>query len=256
MRREENKFMAKEKNIVNVILDLIEKLLPLYFIFMIIWWFADRERFVHWAVYSILLMAVFVVFAVWRKKNRFNWVRKWHNNRDLLVSLRSMKPSEFEDYIADLFNRLGYKARAVGGSGDGGIDVIAEKNGVKHYIQCKKFITSKVVVGAVRDFYGALADHLAKDKGIFITTNIFTADAERFVEDKPIELIDGNRLTEYIHLAEKEAVRPAPNAKTADKVCPRCGGKLTKRTGKHGEFYGCSNFPKCRHTEKYLFSNS
>ena len=34
------------------------------------------------------------------------------------------------------------------------------------------------------------------------------------------------------------------------KTCPICGGNLIKRKGKYGEFYGCSNFPKCRFTRK------
>jgi DNA topoisomerase-1 len=33
-------------------------------------------------------------------------------------------------------------------------------------------------------------------------------------------------------------------------VCPKCGNALVKRTSKHGEFLGCSAFPKCRHIEK------
>ncbi|MBL7980073.1 MAG: NERD domain-containing protein [Bacteroidetes Order II. Incertae sedis bacterium] len=32
--------------------------------------------------------------------------------------------------------------------------------------------------------------------------------------------------------------------------CPRCGGKLVTRKGRFGNFYGCSNFPKCRYTHK------
>lgn len=31
-------------------------------------------------------------------------------------------------------------------------------------------------------------------------------------------------------------------------VCPNCGGKLVLRTGKYGNFYGCSNYPRCRYT--------
>ncbi len=31
-------------------------------------------------------------------------------------------------------------------------------------------------------------------------------------------------------------------------ICPSCGGELTKRTGRYGEFIGCSNFPRCRYT--------
>ena len=39
-------------------------------------------------------------------------------------------------------------------------------------------------------------------------------------------------------------------------TCPRCGGKLVLRTAKSGpnmgkQFYGCSNFPKCRFTKEY-----
>ena len=33
------------------------------------------------------------------------------------------------------------------------------------------------------------------------------------------------------------------------KVCPRCGQFLKKRSGKFGEFWGCSGYPACRYTE-------
>lgn len=28
--------------------------------------------------------------------------------------------------------------------------------------------------------------------------------------------------------------------------CPKCGAPTILRIGKYGEFYGCSNFPKCK----------
>lgn len=31
-------------------------------------------------------------------------------------------------------------------------------------------------------------------------------------------------------------------------ICPKCGGELRLRNGKFGEFYGCSNYPKCKFT--------
>ncbi len=139
---------------------------------------------------------------------------------------------------------MGYETRTVGGSGDGGIDVEAEKEGVVHYIQCKKFINRRVDVGSVRDFYGAIADKTGKGKGYFITTNVFTLDAERFAEDKPIELVDRFKLMEYIKLAgSKEGEIKAD-------ICPKCKGFLNKRSGKYGDFMGCSNYPKCKYTEK------
>lgn len=32
--------------------------------------------------------------------------------------------------------------------------------------------------------------------------------------------------------------------------CPKCGGQLKKKKGKYGAFYGCSQYPACRYTEK------
>lgn len=31
--------------------------------------------------------------------------------------------------------------------------------------------------------------------------------------------------------------------------CPRCSGNLVLRNGKYGQFYGCSNYPRCRFTQ-------
>ncbi len=38
------------------------------------------------------------------------------------------------------------------------------------------------------------------------------------------------------------------NNKEEAEICPQCGGVLKLRSGKFGEFYGCTNFPQCRFT--------
>jgi hypothetical protein len=191
-------------------------------------------------------------FDNWQIHRKFKKGERWRSDRDLLLWLRGMKPSEFEVYIADLFSRLGYKTRAVGQSHDGGIDVVAEKDGITNHIQCKKFITSEVTVGDIRDFYGSLADHLANGQGYFITTNKFTLEARKFAEDKPIELIDGFELIRYIKMAKKEDKPNSVPAMQPVRKCPRCGGEIVKRTGRFGPFYGCSNYPRCKYTEHEL----
>ena len=45
----------------------------------------------------------------------------------------------------------------------------------------------------------------------------------------------------------KEAKR-AHLSKIYSGICPHCGGKLVLRKGKFGQFYGCSNYPKCKFT--------
>lgn len=35
-------------------------------------------------------------------------------------------------------------------------------------------------------------------------------------------------------------------------ICPVCGGKLVLRHGKYGDFYGCSNYPRCKFKTKNI----
>lgn len=56
----------------------------------------------------------------------------------------------------------------------------------------------------------------------------------------------GGKATAGRSSGKKAARAPEP----VGQVCPRCGGALVKRTGKYGEFVGCSNFPQCRYVQK------
>nr|WP_245397971.1 topoisomerase DNA-binding C4 zinc finger domain-containing protein [Clostridioides difficile] len=48
----------------------------------------------------------------------------------------------------------------------------------------------------------------------------------------------------------REHVRNLKNITEEDK-CPRCQiGHLIKRKGQYGEFWGCSQYPKCKYTRK------
>ncbi|WP_366509026.1 topoisomerase DNA-binding C4 zinc finger domain-containing protein [Ruminococcus sp.] len=40
-------------------------------------------------------------------------------------------------------------------------------------------------------------------------------------------------------------------------ICPQCGGRLRKRNGKYGEFYGCENYSVsgCRYTRNIRRNN-
>ena len=207
-----------------------------------------------WLLMAALLL-IKIIFEIWlpntikkwKNKRRFKKGEAWRSDQQLIQWLRKMSTKDFEVYIADLFDRLHYKTRVVGGSHDGGIDVIAEKDGAINYIQCKKFITQQVTVGAMRDFYGALANKLATGNGYFITTYVFTLEAKQFAEDKPIELIDGAELVRYIRLVQKNEGNIDGTANENNK-CPKCGGNLIEKSGKFGRFTGCSNYPKCDFT--------
>jgi len=46
--------------------------------------------------------------------------------------------------------------------------------------------------------------------------------------------------------AENGGGESAPAGEVTDQVCPKCGKPLIKRSGKYGEFLGCSGYPKCK----------
>ena len=52
--------------------------------------------------------------------------------------------------------------------------------------------------------------------------------------------------SQHIETVKQELARD--RATIQQGKCPRCGGNLMIRNGKYGQFYGCSNYPKCRFT--------
>ncbi len=57
-----------------------------------------------------------------------------------------------------------------------------------------------------------------------------------------------NKKTEEDNISDEEHVNNVVDnqRKIEMGICPRCGGRLMIRKGKYGEFYGCSNFPRCK----------
>jgi len=125
--------------------------------------------------------------------------------QDILAKVKSCAPSFFERLVVELLVKMGYggsrrdAGRAVGRSGDGGIDGVIKEDELgldMIYLQAKRYTTANVPIGDVRDFVGALVGKRAR-KGVFITTSGFQDDASRYaqtVEGKTLVLIDGRAL--------------------------------------------------------------
>jgi len=194
--------MPRRKTLLDEIFDILERISIVYVLLLILFGFTNKILFWKMLVWGLVFLGALIMIALFVKRSKIHKQSQFNTDGELIEWLNNLKHWEFEHYIGDLFNKLGYKTRVIGGSYDEGIDVIAEKDEIKHYIQCKHY-NNKVGVKDVREFYGALSDKLSNDKAFFITTNFFTEKAERFAEDKPIELIDGSKLIRYIRLSEK-----------------------------------------------------
>jgi len=121
---------------------------------------------------------------------------------DLLSLLRSLPANGFERVCKALLQRTGFERVVVTGrSNDGGIDGhgVLQLNpfvSFKAIFQCKRYRGS-VSSPQVRDFRGAMIGRA--DKGIILTTGVFTTEAKKeALRDgvPPIELVEGEDLVD------------------------------------------------------------
>src|SRR5262249_55499498 len=97
-----------------------------------------------------------------------------------LKQLDSLTPEGFEEFVAELFEALGYEVERVGGSGDQGADLRLRRRGLLAIAQCKYH--SRGVIGSpeLQKFLGTI-HHTGSHKGYFVTTRTFSLAAEKFV---------------------------------------------------------------------------
>jgi restriction system protein len=126
---------------------------------------------------------------------------------ELLDQIKASSPAFFERLVIDLLVSMGYggsrqdAGRAIGRSGDGGIDGIIKEDKLGLdviYVQAKKWEAS-VGRPEVQKFAGALQGQRAS-KGIVITTSAFTREAQEYANliATKIILIDGAQLTKLM----------------------------------------------------------
>ena len=108
-----------------------------------------------------------------------------------------MEGHEFESYCADLLRKNGFvNVSVTPGSGDQGVDVIAEKEGVRYAVQCKCYSsalgnTPVQEVCAGKSMYNC---HV----GVVMTNNYFTAGAKQLAEKNGILLWDRDKLQQMV----------------------------------------------------------
>ncbi|MDE3016477.1 MAG: restriction endonuclease, partial [Pseudomonadota bacterium] len=90
-----------------------------------------------------------------------------------LEELRHLSPQQFEDEIAKMFERLGYKVEQTPYTNDYGRDAILTKGDEKAIVECKRY-GEKQTSGRpdLQKFYAAIMDDKAQ-KGFFVTSGEF-----------------------------------------------------------------------------------
>jgi len=107
----------------------------------------------------------------------------------------------FEELFAVLLEKMGYiDVRRVGKVGDRGVDVLAFREDEfghrwKYIVQCKFYEEGLVSSPEMQQFIGAINIHNA-DRGIYVTSSSFTAEAIDIAKNNEVTLIDKKLLEE------------------------------------------------------------
>lgn len=107
--------------------------------------------------------------------------KAWQAEQRGITSIDNMDGHGFEHWCADLLKKMGFiNVEVTPGSGDQGVDVLAEKDGIKYAIQCKCYShdlgnTPIQEVEAGRIFYGC---HV----GVVMTNRYFTKGAKELAQ--------------------------------------------------------------------------
>ena len=106
-----------------------------------------------------------------------------------------MTPYDFEQEVANWFRKKGYTANTTQYSGDGGVDIVLEKNGVREFVQCKHYLNQSIPIATVRELFGVMASENVKS-GYMVSLLGMTQGAFEFANKNNIKNITVYQLAE------------------------------------------------------------
>jgi restriction system protein len=114
--------------------------------------------------------------------------------REKAQEVDNMDGFDFEYYCADILEANGFiDVEVTRSSGDYGIDILAEKDGVTYAVQCKRY-TGLVGVKAVQEAYAG-RDYYDRMVGAVMTNQYFTQPAVEAAKKLKILLWDRDYIT-------------------------------------------------------------
>ena len=156
----------------------------------------ERDEFAESLREELNSVGIYQYRKVWNREEKIKEIKRAEIG--LNNNFQNLSPYQFEEFIEDLFEQLGYDARKTPNSGDFGIDVIANSRDQKIAVQAKRHKSSnKVGSPTVRDTLGSI-HRVDADKAIVITTSTFTRPAFQQARNSPIELWDRKKLRQVV----------------------------------------------------------
>lgn len=126
-------------------------------------------------------------------------------------SFSDLAPRHFEELVAQLLSRKGFNVTLTAATRDGGFDIVAESralsglSALKLLVQCKR-VARPIGSDDIRQLLGTLMVH-GGDRVVFVTSSYFTKAARQIAQGHPIDLVDAQKLSEWIReIDDSEAI--------------------------------------------------
>ena len=154
----------------------------------IVAFFMDPQNQLLLAAAGIFLVIIGIIYLIFHNKKHYEW--------------DDMEGHEFEYFCADLLKRRGFKDVVVTkGSGDFGIDILAERDGISYGIQCKNY-HAPIGVKAVQEVYAG-RDYYDCMVGVVMSNQYFTGPAVEAAKKLKIVLWDRGYMEEMMGEADE-----------------------------------------------------
>jgi len=120
-----------------------------------------------------------------------------NEKKHIIKNFDDMDGHQFERFCADILRKNGFKnVEVTQGSGDHGIDILAEKDDITYAIQCKCY-SSDINNAAVQQAYTGKGFY-HKDIAVVLTNQYFTPQAIEEAQAIGVKLWDRNKLNKMI----------------------------------------------------------
>jgi restriction system protein len=177
-----------------------------------------------------------------------------------LELLKNLEWRRFEELCAAYFEALGFRTDSTHARADGCADIGLFVQGaggasdnVAAIVHCKAWNAYPIGIRQVRELHGVMASAKAGE-GVLVTSGRFTQEAQKFAAKENIQLIDGagllGKLAGLVPETTLALLKLATKGDFLTPTCPCCSIKMTARksTGEGRPFWGCQNYPRCKHT--------
>lgn len=144
------------------------------------------------------IMVIFVVLNL-----TYLLYKQYCYRKSDIFSVDTMSGQDFEMFLVNLFQRLGYKTDHIGKLGDYGGDLIIEKEGVKTVVQAKRSkykIREKAIQEAI-----AAKENYHCNKAMVVSNNYYYYHAWKLAQNTNVTLWTRKDLIRNIEIAYKRS---------------------------------------------------